>query len=67
VIEPRRIEMRMAIAKITAVGDADWTMGVGSIGVIGGMVGCFDAGCCNRIRVVLNSVDNSRMPDISGL
>jgi hypothetical protein len=29
-----RIEIRMAIAKITAVGDSDWMIGVGSIGAI---------------------------------
>jgi hypothetical protein len=28
------MEIRMAIAKITAVGDVDWTIGVGSIGAI---------------------------------
>jgi hypothetical protein len=30
-----RIEIRIAIAKITAVVDSDWIMGVGSIGAIG--------------------------------
>jgi len=29
-----KIERRMAIAKITAVGDSDWMMGVGSMGAI---------------------------------
>jgi hypothetical protein len=31
VIPPIRTEMRMAIAKITAVGDSDWTRVVGSM------------------------------------
>jgi hypothetical protein len=28
------IEIKMAIDKITAVGESDWTTGVGSIGII---------------------------------
>jgi hypothetical protein len=39
VIEPIRIAIRIAIAKIIAVGDSPFsTIGVGSIGAIGGMV-----------------------------
>lgn len=34
VIEPTKVEIKMAIARITAVGDSDWTIGVGSIWVI---------------------------------
>jgi hypothetical protein len=39
VIDPSRIARRIAIAKIIAVGDSPFsTIGVGSIGTIGGMV-----------------------------
>jgi hypothetical protein len=36
-----RIEIRMAIAKITAVGEFDWTIGMGSIGAIDATGGWF--------------------------
>jgi len=46
VIDPIRIAIRIAIAKIIAVGDSPFsTIGVGSIGAIGGMVWLVAMGC----------------------
>ena len=53
VIDPIRIAIRIAIAKIIAVGDSPFsTIGVGSIGAIGGMVWLV-AMCCDWDDIVL--------------